>query len=64
VVVNLGQRAQALLKKCLLRRTKDTKLEGKLILQLPPKEIEVVEIDFSPDERDVSLSSPALAGSL
>ncbi|KAF8486693.1 SNF2 family N-terminal domain-containing protein [Gautieria morchelliformis] len=48
-----GQRAQALLKKCLLRRTKDTKLEGKLILQLPPKQIEVVEIDFSPDERDI-----------
>ncbi|KAF8577549.1 hypothetical protein K439DRAFT_547840 [Ramaria rubella] len=48
-----GQRAQALLKKCLIRRTKDTKLEGKLILQLPPKHIEVVDIEFSPEEREI-----------
>lgn len=57
VPVKSGQRAQLLLKKCLLRRTKDTKLEGKPILQLPPKHIEVVEIDFSPDEREVSFFS-------
>ncbi|GJJ08897.1 hypothetical protein Clacol_003117 [Clathrus columnatus] len=50
-----GDRAQAMLKNCLIRRTKNTKLEGKPILQLPPKEVEVVEIDFSPEERLVMI---------
>ncbi|KAF8507571.1 SNF2 family N-terminal domain-containing protein, partial [Hysterangium stoloniferum] len=50
-----GKRAQALLKQCLLRRNKDTKLEDKFILQLPPKHIEVVEIDFSTEEREIYL---------
>ncbi|KAG8735272.1 hypothetical protein FRC10_010802, partial [Ceratobasidium sp. 414] len=48
-----GQRAQALLKKCLLRRTKETKLEGKPLIILQPKEIEIEELEFSADERQI-----------
>ncbi|KAG9109343.1 hypothetical protein FRC07_008339, partial [Ceratobasidium sp. 392] len=48
-----GQRAQALLKKCLLRRTKETKLEGKPLITLQPKTIEIEELEFSPDERQI-----------
>ncbi|KAG6810754.1 hypothetical protein H0H92_010463 [Tricholoma furcatifolium] len=47
------QRAQAILKPILLRRTKDSTLEGKPILDLPPKEIEIVKLQFSEEERDV-----------
>ncbi|TFK37535.1 SNF2 family DNA-dependent ATPase [Crucibulum laeve] len=48
-----GSRAQAILKPILLRRTKDSTLEGQPILQLPPKEIELVTLKFSPEERDL-----------
>ncbi|KAG9086889.1 hypothetical protein FRC06_002838, partial [Ceratobasidium sp. 370] len=48
-----GQRAQALLKKCLLRRTKESKLEGKPLITLQPKTIEIEELEFSPDERQI-----------
>ncbi|HEV7735946.1 MAG TPA: hypothetical protein VGO47_01050 [Chlamydiales bacterium] len=50
----LGQRAQAMLKEVLLRRNKDTTVEGRRILELPPKSVEVVEIEFSAEERRVS----------
>jgi SNF2-related domain len=49
-----GSRAQAILQPILLRRTKDSTIEGKPILELPPKEIELVQLKFSEDERDVS----------
>jgi SNF2 family DNA or RNA helicase len=48
-----GSRAQAILKPILLRRTKNSLLEGKPILELPPKEIEMVQLQFSREERDV-----------
>ncbi|ELU42195.1 SNF2 family DNA-dependent ATPase [Rhizoctonia solani AG-1 IA] len=48
-----GRRAQALLKKCLLRRTKNSKLEGKPLITLPPKTIDMEMLEFSPDERQV-----------
>ncbi|KAJ1306287.1 hypothetical protein OPQ81_010989 [Rhizoctonia solani] len=48
-----GRRAQALLKKCLLRRTKDSKLEGKPLITLPPKTIDMEMLEFSPDERQI-----------
>ena len=41
-----GQRAQAILAPILIRRTKG-------ILDLPPKDIELVQLQFSPDEREV-----------
>ncbi|RPD76809.1 hypothetical protein L226DRAFT_459891 [Lentinus tigrinus ALCF2SS1-7] len=49
-----GDRARAVLAPLLLRRTKDAKLDnGQPILQLPPKHIELVEVEFSKDERDI-----------
>lgn len=51
-----GQRAQAILAPLLLRRTKNSTLEGEPILKLPPKEIQLVKLDFSVDEREVSTS--------
>lgn len=37
----------------MLRRKKDAQLEGKPLLTLPPKSIEIVTLDFSSDEREV-----------
>ncbi|KAG9074526.1 hypothetical protein FS749_013920, partial [Ceratobasidium sp. UAMH 11750] len=54
-----GQRAQALLKKCLLRRTKETKLEGKPLITLPSKNIEIEELEFSVDERQIYMAVEA-----
>jgi len=51
-----GSRAQAILKPLLLRRTKNSTLEGEPILQLPPKEIEIVTLKFTPEEREVSIT--------
>ncbi|KIJ33059.1 hypothetical protein M422DRAFT_265089 [Sphaerobolus stellatus SS14] len=48
-----GRRAQAMLKLCLLRRAKHYTLEGKPILQLPPKTVEVIELEFSQEEREI-----------
>ncbi|KAJ3854506.1 SNF2 family DNA-dependent ATPase [Lentinula lateritia] len=48
----VGQRAQAILAPLLLRRTKNSTLEGEPILKLPPKEIKLVKLDFSADERE------------
>lgn len=38
----------------LLRRNKEAKVEGRRILELPPKEIEIVELEFSAEERQVN----------
>ncbi|KAH9990105.1 SNF2 family N-terminal domain-containing protein [Russula vinacea] len=48
-----GARAQGILKPILLRRTKDSKLEGKPLLTLPPKSIELEMLQFSEDEREI-----------
>ncbi|KAH9958710.1 SNF2 family N-terminal domain-containing protein [Russula dissimulans] len=48
-----GARAQGILKPILLRRTKDSKLEGKPLLTLPPKSIDLEILQFSPDERQI-----------
>ncbi|KAF7373229.1 SNF2 family DNA-dependent ATPase [Mycena sanguinolenta] len=37
----------------LLRRTKNSTLEGKPILSLPPKDIELVKLQFSDEEREI-----------
>ncbi|KAG6856050.1 hypothetical protein H0H87_008064 [Tephrocybe sp. NHM501043] len=52
-LIPIGSRAQAILKPILLRRTKDSTLEGKPILELPPKSIEILKLEFSEDERDL-----------
>jgi hypothetical protein len=43
---------QALLKAILLRRTKNSEIDGKPILALPPKEIVMVHAVFSQDEKE------------
>ncbi|CAL1697769.1 unnamed protein product [Somion occarium] len=48
-----GLRAQEVLKPLLLRRTKNSELEGRPLLELPPKDIELVKVDFSDEEREV-----------
>ncbi|KAF8176997.1 SNF2 family DNA-dependent ATPase [Pholiota molesta] len=48
-----GERAQAILKPILLRRTKYARLEGKPLLELPAKHIEIVRLKFTPEEREV-----------
>ncbi|KAJ7024175.1 SNF2 family DNA-dependent ATPase [Mycena alexandri] len=48
-----GQRAQMILKPLLLRRTKTSTLEGKPILTLPRKDVEIVTLKFTPEEREI-----------
>ncbi|KAJ7583553.1 SNF2 family DNA-dependent ATPase [Mycena floridula] len=48
-----GKRAQAILAPIILRRTKNSTIEGQPILQLPPKEVEIVTLEFSEEEREV-----------
>ncbi|KAL4077807.1 SNF2 family N-terminal domain-containing protein, partial [Scleroderma citrinum] len=48
-----AMRAQEILKPLLLRRTKNAKLDGKPILQLPLKHIDLVTLEFSVDEREI-----------
>lgn len=50
---SVGTRAQAILKPLLLRRTKNSEIEGAPILQLPPKDIELVQLQFTEEEREV-----------
>ncbi|KAI3817047.1 hypothetical protein L1987_10834 [Smallanthus sonchifolius] len=42
---------QAVLKAIMLRRTKATLIDGKPIIDLPPKTINLTPVDFSPEER-------------
>lgn len=49
---NAMQQLQALLKAIMLRRTKDSKIDGQPILQLPEKTIEERHATFSKDERE------------
>ncbi|KII82945.1 hypothetical protein PLICRDRAFT_58597 [Plicaturopsis crispa FD-325 SS-3] len=48
-----GMRAQEILKPLLLRRTKGSTIEGEPILKLPSKDIELVKLEFSEEERDL-----------
>lgn len=43
----------AILKTCLLRRKKDSTLDGKPLVVLPPKTVTLQVLDFSPEEREV-----------
>lgn len=47
------QRAQAVLATCMLRRTKDTKLDGQSLIVLPSKTVQDVMIDMPPKERAI-----------
>ncbi|KAK0450917.1 SNF2 family DNA-dependent ATPase [Armillaria borealis] len=48
-----GERAKQILRPILLRRTKGSMLEGKPILKLPPKDIAIVNLKFSEEEREL-----------
>ncbi|KAL0952817.1 hypothetical protein HGRIS_007042 [Hohenbuehelia grisea] len=48
-----AERARSILVRHMLRRTKTGMLEGKPLLELQPKEVELVTVDFSEEERDV-----------
>jgi SNF2 family DNA or RNA helicase len=51
-----GERAKAILEPLIFRRTKNSTIEGKPILSLPEKYIQLVTLEFSKDEREVILS--------
>ncbi|CAL0312039.1 unnamed protein product [Lupinus luteus] len=46
------RKLQAVLKTIMLRRTKGTLLDGKPIISLPPKHVQLKKVDFSREERD------------
>ncbi|CAG8672922.1 4540_t:CDS:10 [Cetraspora pellucida] len=46
------QKAQTILRGILLRRTKDSKLDGRPLLELPTKTVSFVKQEFSRDERE------------
>ncbi|EJD48096.1 hypothetical protein AURDEDRAFT_113300 [Auricularia subglabra TFB-10046 SS5] len=48
-----SNRAQAILKPILLRRNKNSTVDGKPILELGPKTITIHKLDFSPREREI-----------
>ena len=47
------QKLQAIFVACLLRRMKNSMLDGKRLIELPPKEVTLIKLDFTPDERDI-----------
>ncbi|KAF7297138.1 SNF2 family DNA-dependent ATPase [Mycena indigotica] len=48
-----GNRAQVVLRPLMLRRTKNSTLEGEPILKLPNKDIQLVKLRFSDEEREI-----------
>lgn len=55
------ERCQAILRRHMLRRKKDSKLDGKQLITLPEKHVEMRVLEFSPEERDICQSfSPRL----
>ncbi|XP_065868604.1 helicase-like transcription factor CHR28 [Euphorbia lathyris] len=45
------KKLQAVLRAIMLRRTKGTLIDGQPIINLPPKSISLMKVDFSPEER-------------
>lgn len=50
---------QLILRSIMLRRTKDTLLDGQPIISLPPKDIQLTKVEFSPEERSYYTSLEA-----
>ena len=46
-------RLQTIFKTTLLRRNKDTVLDGKKLITLPEKTVELVKLEFCPEEREI-----------
>ncbi|KAI5120898.1 hypothetical protein M0805_002998 [Coniferiporia weirii] len=47
------EKLQAIFSTCLLRRKKDTLLDGKRLVELPPKDVQLHKLEFTPDEREI-----------
>ncbi|KAL5498669.1 hypothetical protein ACEPAH_2024 [Sanghuangporus vaninii] len=48
-----SKRLQAIFATCLLRRRKDSMLDGKRLVELPPKDVQLVKLDFTPEEQEI-----------
>ena len=46
-------RLQAIMNTFLLRRKKDSMLDGKRLIELPEKEIKLIKLEFSKEEREI-----------
>ncbi|KDQ22579.1 hypothetical protein PLEOSDRAFT_1109681 [Pleurotus ostreatus PC15] len=46
-------RLQAILASCMIRRTKSSELDGKRLIELPPKEVELIKLEFTAEEREI-----------
>lgn len=44
----------------MLRRKKDSTLNGQQLVVLPPKTVELRVLEFSPEERDICMFFPSL----
>lgn len=51
--VESGKNARAILEPYILRRRKDDLLNGKPLIELKPKKVELLVLDFSPKEREI-----------
>lgn len=51
-----GNKAQHVLRTCMLRRRKDTKLDGKELVTLPAKHTNLLSLEFSQEEREICQS--------
>ena len=47
------QRLQAIFLTFMIRRMKDSMLDGKRLIELPEKNVELVRLEFTAEERDV-----------
>jgi hypothetical protein len=48
-----SSRLQAILNACLIRRKKDSVLDGKKLIELPSKDVILRKLTFTQDERDI-----------
>ncbi|KAL5521625.1 hypothetical protein ACEPAF_2373 [Sanghuangporus sanghuang] len=48
-----SKRLQAIFATCLLRRRKDSMLDGKRLVELPPKDVQLVKLEFTPEEQEI-----------
>lgn len=46
-------RLQAIMATFLLRRKKDTELDGRRLIELPKKTVDLIKLEFSVEERDI-----------
>lgn len=52
-IADAARRVQAALKPVILRRTKETELDGRKLIELPPRNEDWVALQFSPEELEM-----------